>query len=81
MALTQIDGFTLAEAREQLGLWKDCAKELAKGQAKSYRVGTREFTALDMDDIYKMIKYFSGIVDKLTGAARSTRVQTVVFRD
>lgn len=81
MAVTMIDGFTLVEARTQLELWKECAQEIASGQAKHYRVGTREYTALDLDDVYKMIKYFSGLVDKLSGAARAARVQVVVPRD
>jgi hypothetical protein len=81
VAVTMIDGFTLVEAREQLSLWKDCAKELANGQAKHYRIGTREFTALDLDEVYRMIKYFAGLVAKLDGSARATRVQVVVPRD
>ncbi len=76
-----VDGFTLAEAREQLSLWKDCAREIANGQAKRYRIGTREYEALDLPYVYKMVKYFSGLVAKLNGSARSARVQVVVPRD
>lgn len=79
--INKIDGFTLVEAQEQLDLWKDCAKEIANGQAKRYRIGTREYEALDLPYVYKMIKYFSGLVDKLSGSARSARVQVVVPRD
>ena len=81
MAVTMIDGFTLAEAKEQLTLWKAAATEIAGGQAKHYRIGTREYTALDIDEVYRMIKYFAGIVAKLSGEARSARVQVVVPRD
>ena len=81
MAVTMIDGFTLVEAQTQLGLWKDCAQEIANGTAKHYKIGSREYTALDIDEVYKMIKYFAGLVDKLSGAARSSRVQVVVPRD
>ncbi len=81
MAAGTIDGFTLAEARTQLDLWKACAQELATGQAKHYKIGSREFTALDLDEVYRMIKYFAGIVDKLSGLARSARVQVVIPRD
>lgn len=77
----QINGFTLVEAREQLALWKECAKELASGQAKRYRIGAREFEALDLDEIYRMIKYFADIVDELEGTKRRARVQVVVPRD
>lgn len=76
-----VDGFTLIEAQEQLDLWKDCAREIANGQAKRYRIGTREFEAIDLPYVYKMIKYFAGLVDKLSGRARSARVQVVVPRD
>ena len=78
---TIIDGFTLIEAQTQLDLWKACARELASGQAKRYRIGTREFEALELPYVYRMIKYFSGLVDKLSGNARSARVQVVVPRD
>jgi hypothetical protein len=81
MAEKMIDGFTLIEAKTQLGLWKECAQEIASGTAKHYRIGTREYTALDIDEVYRMIKYFAGIVDKLEGLARSRRVQVVVPRD
>ena len=81
MAEKMIDGFTLVEAKTQLGLWKECAQEIASGTAKHYKIGSREYTALDIDQVYKIIKYFAGIVDKLEGLARSTRVQVVVPRD
>lgn len=42
------NAYTLTEAQEMLKLCKVATKELLNGQAKSYRVGTREFTALDM---------------------------------
>lgn len=78
---TMIDGFTLVEAKAQLALWKAAAQEIAGGQAKHYRIGTREYTALDIDEVYRMVKYFAGIVGKLEGLARSSRVQVVVPRD
>jgi len=81
MAVTMIDGFTLLEAQQQLELWKTAAQEIASGTAKHYRIGTREYTALDIDEVYRMIKYFAGLVDRLSGAARTARVQVVVPRD
>lgn len=81
MAVTMIDGFTLVEAQTQLGLWKECAQEIASGTAKHYRIGNREYTAIDIDEVYRMIKYFAGLVDRLDGSARSVRVQVVVPRD
>lgn len=81
MAVTMINGFTLAEAKEQLDLWKACAKELASGQAKRYKIGSREFEALDLPEIYRMIKYFADLVDEMEGLKRRARVQVVVPRD
>ncbi len=55
MAVTS--AYTLSEAREQLQLWKDCEKALSSGQAKAYRVGTREYTAFDLAEIAKRIEH------------------------
>ena len=43
--------YTLAEAQKMLGLVKEAHMELITGQAKSYKIGTREYTALDLDDL------------------------------
>lgn len=79
--VTRIDGYTLVEAQAQLDLWKAAAQEIAGGQAKRYRIGTREYESLDLPYVYNMIRYFAGIVDKLNGTARTARVQVVVPRD
>ena len=73
--------YTLTEAKEYRELWKDCERALASGQAKSYRVGTREFTSVDLIDIAKRIEYFSSLVETLSGSVRTTRVARVVPRD
>ena len=73
--------YTLSEAKEMLKLWKDCEKALAGGQAKEYRVGTREFTSVDLLDIANRIDYFTNVVESLTGATRKSRVVRVVPRD
>lgn len=79
MAITT--AYTLAEAREMLTLWKECEKALASGQAKEYRVGTREFTAVDLPDIAARINYFGNVVEALSGSVRTKRVLRVVPRD
>lgn len=81
MAERTIDGYTLVEAQTQLRMWKECAEEIAKGSAQHYRIGTREYTALDIKEVYEMVRYFAGLVDKLSGNARIRRVQVVVPRD
>lgn len=81
MAVTMINGFTLAEAKEQLELWKTCAKEIASAPAKRYKIGSREYEAFDLPEVYRMIKYFADLVDEMSGTNRQARVQVVVPRD
>lgn len=73
--------YTLEEAREYLETWKACEKALASGQAKAYRVGTREFTAIDLDEISRRIDYFANVIESLSGNLRTNRVVRVVPRD
>lgn len=79
MAVTS--AYTLAEAREQLEMWKECERSLADGQAKSYRIGSREFTAFDLNEVAKRIEYFANLVNALSGRVRTSRVVRVVPRD
>lgn len=73
--------YTLTEARNMLSLCKTALEELVTGQAQSYRIGTREFTALNIDELNKEIEYFSNLVEALSGNARTKRVARVVPRD
>ena len=79
--MAAINAYTLEEAREMLALCKTALRELVTGQAKSYRVGTREFTALDVDELSDQIVYFSNLVEALSGQVRTKRVARVVPRD
>ena len=79
MAITT--AYTITEAKEMLTLWKDCEKALASGQAKAYKVGSREFQAVDLPEIAERIRYFSNVIESLSGAVRKTRVTRVVPRD
>ena len=79
--MAAITAYTLEEAKEMLELCKDALKELISGQAKSYRVGTREFTALDVDELMDQIVYFSNLVEALSGSVRTKRVARIVPRD
>jgi len=79
--MSAITGYTLAEAREMLEQWKACEKALASGQAQSYRVGTREWTSIDLKEISARILYFSNLVEALSGQVRTKRVTRVVPRD
>ncbi|MSS16115.1 DUF6148 family protein [Porcincola intestinalis] len=73
--------YTLAEAQKMLGLVKEAHMELITGQAKSYKIGTREYTALDLDDLMKQIEFFSNVVESLSGSVRTKRVARIVPRD
>lgn len=73
--------YTLDEAREMLALWKECERQLASGTAKRYRVGTREYEAVDLPYIVGRINFYSNQIAQLSGAARTTRVMRVIPRD
>ena len=79
--MAAISAYTLAEAQEMLALWKSCEKALASGQVTSYRVGSRECTLVDMEDIRAAINYFGNLVEALSGSVRTQRVTRVVPRD
>ena len=73
--------YTLSEAREMLSLCKEAHRELLVGQAKSYRIGTREFTAFDLDELREEERYWANQVEALSGTVRTSRVTRVVPRD
>lgn len=79
--MAAISSYTLEEAKEMLALWKDAEKSLASGQVASYRVGTRDCTLIDMEDIRAAINYFGNLVEALSGLVRTKRVTRVVPRD
>lgn len=79
MAITT--AYSLQEAQEMLALWKEAERQLASGQAKRYRVGTREFEAVDLPEIAARINYFANVCEALSAGARSKRVTRVVPRD
>jgi len=79
--MTTISGYTLAEAQEMLALWKAAERELASGQAKHYRIGTREYTSVDLPEIAARIRHFAALVDSMSGRSRARRVVRVVPRD
>lgn len=74
------DAFTVDELRDALNMWKDCYKALVSGQASYYRIGTREFRAIDLDKITDQIKDLQAAIDEKTGNNR-VRVRRVVYRD
>ncbi len=79
--MSAITGYTLAEAQEMLAMWKACEQALASGQAERYRIGSREYEAIDLDKIAARINYFSNLVEALSGNVRTRRVVRIVPRD
>lgn len=79
--MAAISAYTLEEAQKMLEICKKALEELISGQAKSYKIGSREYTALDIGDLKTQIIYFSNLVEALSGSVRTTRVARVVPRD
>ena len=72
--------FSMEELKALLTVWKDCYKALATGQASYYRIGTREFQAIDLDKIKAQIKEIQDAIDEKAGS-KKPRVHRVVYRD
>ena len=79
--MSAISTYTLEEAQEMLALWKGAERALASGHVKSYKVGSRDCTLIDMDDIRAAINYFGNLIEALSGTVRTKRVTRVVPRD
>ncbi len=73
--------YTLEEAQECLADAKQALQDTLAGQAKSYRIGTREYESLSLESLKKMIEYYANIVESLSGSVRTKRVARVVPRD
>lgn len=72
--------FTVEELRELLTTWKECYKALATGQASYYRIGTREFQAIDLEEVKKQIEEIQDAIDEKAGNKKA-RVHRFFFRD
>lgn len=73
--------YTREEAIAQLAIWKECFQSIAEGEAAHYRIGTREYTALDLEEVRKNIEFFADILESYDGNVRTRRVAVVVPRD
>lgn len=73
--------YTLAEARQLLAQYKAAEIALIDGQASHYRIGTREFTSLDLRWIQQRIRELAGWIAALEGSVRTKRAVFVVPRD
>lgn len=64
-----------------LSSYKDAEKHLIEGEAQSYRIGTREFNALDLGWITRRIRELEGEIDVYLGNKKKARGWQVAFRD
>jgi len=76
-----ISAYTLTEARSLLVLYKEAEIALVDGQAKHYKVVTREFTAVDLPWIQQRIRELAKTIEGLEGNVRTKRAVMVVPRD
>lgn len=73
--------YSYTEACTYLAQYKEALTALVDGQAKAYKIGSREVTLLDVPEIEKMIDKFAAIKEKYEGNVRPPRNVAVVFRD
>ncbi len=79
--MAYISAYTLTEARNLLALYKEAEIALVDGQAKGYKIGTREFTAIDLPWIQQRIRELAKTIEGLEGNVRTKRAVMVVPRD
>ena len=77
-----LHGYTLEQARELQEEVKTAITAIVNGTAQSYKVGTREYTALSLKDLWKLLNDCNDTIASLTEASRRNRgVVRVVPRD
>lgn len=69
---------TLERAKKHLEAWLDA--ELAVSTGQSYRIGTRQITRADIEDIRKQIAYWQRKIKILQGKS-SRKVYQAIPRD
>lgn len=79
MGITTI--WNLEEAQGMVAEIKAAITSIVNGTAKSYKIGSREYTALDLEDLQSMLRYYGNVVESLQGSGRKNRVVRVVPRD
>ena len=69
----------LAEAREDLKLWKDALRALASYQ--DYQIGNTRVTRADLSMVKDMVLYYRNEVARLERGGRGMRVQRIIPMD
>ena len=76
-----VSAYSRDEAQELLESYKKCERAIVDGTAKEYKIGSRMYTALDLDQIRKRINELAALVDALTAGKRAPQAALVVPRD
>lgn len=75
-------GYTLEEAQALQAKVKAAIDAIVNGTASSYKIGTREYTSLDLSDLWKMLNDCNDTIVALTTVPKRNRgVVRVVPRD
>lgn len=74
-------GYTLEHAKNMLKLWMDAEEILAGGTVKSYKIGNRELTRIDLKEIRQSVTFWQNQVNILSGETNGLNIRQVVFRD
>lgn len=73
--------WTMEEAQAMVKEIKTAIKSIVNGTAQEYRIGSRTYTALNLEELNAMLNYFGNVVEALSGKVRTNRVVRVVPRD
>ncbi|MEC1744130.1 DUF6148 family protein [Schinkia azotoformans] len=65
----------LVDAQEMLKLWQDAEKKLASGIVKSYAIGSRNLTYIDLKEIIERISYWENKIKKLKTLASGRKIR------
>lgn len=77
-----LSGYTLEEARALQAEVKTAISAIINGTAASYKVGSREYTALSLKELWKMLEDCNDTISSLTEkTGRNKHVVRVVPRD
>jgi len=76
-----VSPYTRDEALALLESYKACERAIVDGTAKEYKIGSRMYTALDLDQIRKRINELAALVDALAVGRRAPQAALVVPRD
>jgi hypothetical protein len=71
----------LSFAKDMQAAYYDCERVLVEGSVKSYKIGNRELTRLDLADIRKGQAFYDKQVAILSGTANGRSGRMVVPRD